>query len=122
MTAHNAPGGGGPEHGLIADTVLRDWHFNMTIFRHAISGNICERDAMIAELGDLFSGGFWDRTRADLSFDLRDIGSGWERVPDWYALFHLRFEVREAAFKAELIDGLACGEGPHKMSGGAVEG
>lgn len=88
-----------------AEDVLARWQTNMTLFRHDISGDVCERDAMIAELGDLFGGGFWDLTRVDLATCLRDMGMGWEPVPFWYALYHLPFDWRESTYASELNDG-----------------
>ena len=84
-----------------------DFTFQMLIWNHAMLG---ERsfDAMVAETRRFFPvEGPWDFTRHDLNAAKVDRGSGWEPVPDWWALRHLPMRTREALMAAHRVGGAA---------------
>lgn len=81
-----------------------DWDLQRRIWGFSILGDVCERDAVIAERGDLVNGGLWDQTKRDLARSAIDRGQGWESAPDWWAFHHLPMEWRERAHN----DGNAC--------------
>lgn len=75
-----------------------DFNLQMLIWGYAVLGESAQPDAMLVEQIGPPSTHQWDQTADDLKGYAVDRGNGWMACPEWWALHHLPWSMREEAY------------------------
>lgn len=72
-----------------------DVELQLAIWGYVVTGDVAERDALIAETRDVWFDSPWDRRASDLENTTISVGGRLRRPPLWFCLRWLSTELME---------------------------